>query len=121
MDKFLVAPSTDPAKSDEELVKYVCELQGIADILHCDVMDGRFVGRKTINYDQIRRIRDTTTMFLDVHLMIEKPWLYVQKYAECGANLITVHYECFKENKQLLSCFEDIRNNGCLVGLSIKP
>ncbi len=64
-----------------------------ADWIHVDVMDGMFVQNITIGPPVVKALRRITDMFLDVHLMIEKPWRYVNAFAEAGADLISVHLE----------------------------
>ena len=64
-----------------------------ADYLHVDVMDGVFVPNITIGMPAVRSIRGCTDMFLDVHLMIDKPVRYVEAFAKAGADLLTVHLE----------------------------
>ena len=64
-----------------------------ADYLHVDVMDGAFVSNITIGVPVVNSIRKCTDMFLDVHLMIEKPVRYIEAFAKAGADLLSVHLE----------------------------
>lgn len=64
-----------------------------ADLLHVDVMDGMFVPNITIGVPVVKSIRTHTDMFLDVHLMIDKPVRYVEAFARAGADLLSVHLE----------------------------
>ena len=64
-----------------------------ADWVHVDVMDGAFVPNITIGVPVVKSIRNHTDMFLDVHLMIDKPVRYVEAFARAGADLLSVHLE----------------------------
>ena len=64
-----------------------------ADMLPVDVMDGAFVPNLTIGVPVVQSIRRCTDMFLDVHLMIEKPVRYIEAFAKAGADLLSIHLE----------------------------
>ena len=86
--------------------------------LHYDVMDGMFVPSISFGMPVLASVRKITKLVLDVHLMIVEPERYIEEFAKCGADIITVHYEACKD---LEKAIEMIRNVGCKVGVSIKP
>lgn len=89
-----------------------------AQYLHVDVMDGMFVPSISFGIPILRSIRKMTDIFLDVHLMIEKPERYVEEFADCGADLISFHIEATQEAACVIAA---IRARGKRVGLVIKP
>lgn len=86
--------------------------------LHIDVMDGMFVPSISLGFPVIESIRKISELVFDVHLMIEEPIRYVEKFAWAGADIITVHLEACDDIKATL---EKIRKCNCKVGISIKP
>ena len=64
-----------------------------ADYVHVDVMDGAFVPNMSFGMPVVQSLRKCTDMFLDVHLMIEKPVRYVEQFAKAGADLLSIHLE----------------------------
>jgi len=115
---ILVAPSilsADFSKLYEE-IKAIEEAG--ADWIHIDVMDGHFVPNITIGPVVVSKIRKTSSIFFDVHLMIENPGKYVEQFAKAGADLITVHAEACTDLKPII---KKIKECGCKVGISVNP
>jgi ribulose-phosphate 3-epimerase len=89
-----------------------------ADLIHIDVMDGRFVPNITMGSFVVEAARRSTTLPLDVHLMIVEPDDYLRAFAEAGANIITVHWEVCPNLHRTLQV---IRSLGCRAGVAINP
>lgn len=104
-----------------EAVK-LCEESG-ADLVHCDVMDGSFVGPITFGGQMVKNIRPVTKLPLDVHLMIEHPKTQIKFFADAGADIITVHYEaCAKISENYLrETLELIKSYGVKCGAVVNP
>jgi len=91
---------------------------GGADWIHVDVMDGHFVPNLTIGPPVIAALRQTTSLPLDVHLMVERPHAMLEAVAGAGADYITVHQEAVVH---LHRTVEWIRELGARPGVSINP
>ena len=91
-----------------------------ADYLHYDVMDGHFVPNISFGFPLIQAVRPLTDMVLDVHLMIDRPIRYVERFVEAGADWLTIHVEA-DEPQNTLEALKKIRAMGCKAALSLKP
>lgn len=89
-----------------------------ADWLHIDVMDGHFVPNITIGPLVVRDIRRSSELFLDVHLMIEKPELMIPAFIDAGADLITVHAEACTHLHRIIQMIKDA---GIKAGVALNP
>lgn len=89
-----------------------------ADYLHCDVMDGVFVPNISFGFQMIKRLNEITDIPLDVHLMIVKPERYIERFAEAGADLITVHAEATDHLQRVL---KQISQCGKRPGVVLNP
>ena len=89
-----------------------------ADLLHIDVMDGRFVPNITIGPSVVAAVRKVAKAPLDVHLMIVEPERYIEEFANAGADVITVHAEA---TPHLQRAVARIRELGKKAGVSLNP
>ena len=89
-----------------------------ADILHVDVMDGRFVPNITVGIPVVESIRKITEMPIDVHLMIVEPEKYVVDFVKAGANLVSFHFEAAVHHHRII---EEIKKAGAKAGIVINP
>ena len=91
-----------------------------ADSIHFDVMDGSFVQNISFGLPVLASVRKATDVFLDVHLMIDRPLRYVQRFCEAGADLVNCHIESDTE-ENIHTALSVIRGCGKKTGVTLSP
>ena len=101
---------------------YNLETSGI-DYFHIDVMDGKFVEDNTLDrmLEYCEYLNSISNLPLDVHLMVEDIKNYINSFLVFEPNIITIHLEAAKSEKEMLELIQYIKQNNAKVGISIKP
>ena len=116
--KIKIAPSilsADFSRLGEQVEEAA---EGGADYIHVDIMDGHFVPNLTIGPPVVEALRARTKLPLDVHLMITEPERFVPRFAEAGADIITVHVEACTHLHRVV---HQIKEAGSRAGVAINP
>jgi ribulose-phosphate 3-epimerase len=117
VSRVLVAPSILAADFSRLADALEIARRGGADLVHVDVMDGRFVPSLTFGPMMVEALRRATDLPLDIHLMIQKPEDTLHLYL-CGVQYVSVHVEA---TSHLHRCLETIRESGASAGAAINP
>ena len=118
--EVMIAPSIiagDMTNLENEIKRCI---DGQAEFIHLDVMDGQFVPTSTFGHAKIKELRDLTVIPFDTHLMINEPAKYVKDYIDAGSDIITVHAEVTDESS-FGEIHDTLRQNQVSVGFAINP
>ena len=115
-----ISPSILAAKFDELEKEVIALEEAGADMIHIDVMDGKFVEQTTEFLDPAvtMRIRACTPITLDAHLMVQKPEEHIQGFIDAGANIITIHVE---SDGDIMALLKKIKQSDVKPAICINP
>ena len=121
MAKVVVSASSLPAgRNMSSQLDYIKKMQNFgADLYHLDVMDGLFVKNQTLDYTYLEELKRSSVLLFDVHLMVQYPTKVIKKYAKAGANILTIHYEAFANDKLFVKTLKKIKKLGMMAGIAI--
>ena len=117
-DRPLIAPSLlacDFARAGKDIDIVI---QAGAELLHVDIMDGHFVPNLSMGPGFVKKIRAYTEHPLDVHIMVDDPAYYIERFAEVGADSITFHIEAADDPAGLIA---RLRELGLGAGVTLSP
>ncbi len=118
MSAVVIAPSVLAADFDRLADEIVAVVEGGADWIHVDVMDGHFVPNLTFGAAMIKTAERAVDVPIDVHLMVERPEQYFDEYIDAGADILTVHAEATTHLHRQL---QRVRELGAKAGVAINP
>lgn len=114
MSRVKLAPSLLNADFSD-LRKAVSTVEGVADVIHLDVMDGNFVPNITFGPMIVRAVRSITSLPLDVHLMIAHPAEYIEDFVKAGADWISFHIEVTRHPGEILGLISSSEKRAGIV------
>ena len=117
---MIIAPSVLSFHYDD-FKNQIKELNESVEWIHYDVMDGNFVPNITFGPDILKYFRKNSSLFLDVHLMVNDPDFFVDTFAKAGADSIVFHYESYNDIELCKQTLDKIHSKYINAGISIKP
>lgn len=116
-----ISPST-LAYPESDIVKNLHHMQELnVDYIHCDVLRDDFVSSNVLSLDTLKDIRNHTSLPLDVHIMSKNVSSILKDICALKCNIISVHYEAFKNIERLKKVLTTIRESHSYAGLAINP
>jgi len=120
--EYMISPSIIAGGSKESFESKIETVEKFGvDMIHLDVMDGKFVPNTTFFHDTIKNLRGITKLPFDTHLMINNPFDVLDSYIDAGCDVITVHIEVCNDEKEFEKINNKIISNGVSPGLAINP
>lgn len=122
MENTKLSVSINPAPLSS-VFEYIHKIDNSeADMIHCDVMDGKFVSNFTYSSGLVHQIKKETFLPLDVHLMVDKPSKFLLfKFLRSKPYSLSLHYEAYKDKKVLVKNLQYIYKKGTKAGIAISP
>lgn len=88
------------------------------DLIHIDIMDGKFVNNQTEKLFNLNKISSLTNLKYDIHLMVEEPLDKIDEYIKYEPEIISIHIE---KNSNLIDCIRKIKSYNINAGVAINP
>lgn len=89
--------------------------------VHFDVMDGHFVKNITFGTDILRAVKESTSLYVDVHLVVSDPLYYADIFMDAGADGITFHLDAVQDMEKSLKLIRHIKERGVRPGVTLYP
>jgi len=119
---YMIAPSIIAGGNKESFESKIEVVEKFGcDVIHLDVMDGKFVPNTTFFHDTIKKLRGITKLPFDAHLMVHNPHAVLDSYIDAGCDIITVHVEACKDEADFEKINNKIISSGVSPGMAINP
>jgi transketolase len=119
---YMIAPSIIAGGNKESFESKIEVVEKFGcDVIHLDVMDGKFVPNTTFFHDTIKKLRGITKLPFDAHLMVHNPHAVLDSYIDAGCDIITVHVEACKDEAEFEKINNKLISSGVSPGMAINP